>query len=111
MKKVLLSLLILISVSACAKEKLTEYQKLMKENEYIILDVRTEEEYNESHIKGAINIPYDAITENIDISKDKMIFIYCKSGRRSAIANETLKNLGYNTYDMGAYETLVLEKE
>lgn len=111
MKKILLSFLILITLTACNKEELTEYEKLMKENEYIILDVRTPEEYNESHVKESINIQYDTITEDVDLPKDKMIFIYCKSGRRSAIANDTLKSLGYKTYDMGAMSNLSLEIE
>lgn len=83
----------------------------MKEKEYVIVDVRTKEEYNESHIKDAINIPYDEIDENIEIDKDKVIFVYCKSGNRSGIAYNTLKSLGYTVYDLGAFNNIDLEKE
>lgn len=75
----------------------------MAENEYIIVDVRTKEEYEESHISGAINIPYDEITDNNTLDKDKIIFVYCRSGARSEIAFNTLTNLGYTVYGLGAF--------
>lgn len=108
MKKLLVILGILL-LTGC--NELEEYEKLMQENDYIILDVRTESEYNESHIKGAINIPYDQITPETQIEKNKLIFVYCKSGKRSKIANDTLVNMGYTTYDLGAMSELKLEIE
>lgn len=66
-----------------------------------IIDVRTEEEFNEGHIKGAINIPVERIKE-INISTDREIIVYCRSGRRSHDAAEILVELGYkNVKDMG----------
>lgn len=66
-----------------------------------IIDVRSEDEFKEGHIEGAINIPLD-ILENIDIPKEKKIIVYCHSGRRSNLAANTLKKLGYeNVFDMG----------
>ena len=65
---------------------------------YIILDTRTQEEYNESHIPGAILIPYDEVTEKAEgvlTDKDQLILVYCRSGRRSKIAAEALVKLGY----------------
>ena len=65
---------------------------------YIILDTRTQEEYDESHISGAILIPYDEVTERAEgvlIDKDQLILVYCRSGRRSKIAAEALVKLGY----------------
>lgn len=71
-----------------------------KEN-VVIIDVRTVEEYKEGHIDGAINLPLDIIS-NIDVSKDKKIIVYCRSGRRSNLAAIELIGLGYkNVYDMG----------
>jgi rhodanese-related sulfurtransferase len=65
---------------------------------YIILDTRTQEEYEVSHIPGAILIPYDEITEKAETQlpdKDQLILVYCRSGRRSKLAAEDLVKLGY----------------
>ena len=83
----------------------------MSENEYVIIDVRTKEEYDDSHISGAINIPYDEIDKNISIDKENIIFVYCMGGTRSAIAFGELKELGYEVYDLGAYSKIDLPKE
>lgn len=73
--------------------------EIMEENEaYIILDVRTIEEYNEGHIPNAICIPNETIDENVvNILSDKnqLILIYCRSGNRSKQATDKLENLGY----------------
>ena len=86
-------------------------QQILEENNYIIVDVRTFEEYEEGHVKGAINIPYDEIDENVELSKEKTILVYCRSGKRSSIAYKQLTSLGYEVYDLGAYDSLPLEKE
>ena len=93
------------------KDKTEAIQKIMSENEYIIVDVRTPEEYKESHIKGAINIEYDKIDENVKLDKNKLIMVYCKSGVRSNKAYQTLISLGFNVYDMGGISTINLDKE
>lgn len=121
MKKVLLIILVLTIVVGCStktnetkEEKQTsdiDYKEVLKDDNYLIIDVRTKEEYNESHIKGAINIPYDEINEYSDIPMDKAILVYCKSGTRSAKAYETLTNLNYNVFDLGAFDNIDLEKE
>lgn len=84
---------------------------LMKENEYIIIDVRSKEEYEESHVKDSINIPYDKINENIKLDKDKIIFVYCQSGMRSNVAFVRLSNYGYEVYNLGNFEDIDLPKE
>ena len=76
-----------------------EAVKIMsEENNYIILDVRTPEEYAAGHIPGAINIPNEIIGAE-DISelpnKSQLILVYCHSGRRSKEASEKLAKLGY----------------
>ena len=66
--------------------------------EHIILDVREQDEFDEGHIPGAILIPYteiDAKAEEMLPDKDALILVYCRSGRRSKIASESLANLGY----------------
>ena len=68
------------------------------EGEYIILDVRTEEEYAEGHIPNAILIPdyqIETKAEELLTDKDELILVYCRSGRRSKLAAESLIKLGY----------------
>jgi phage shock protein E len=64
----------------------------------LVIDVRTEPEWKEGHLEGAIRIPYEIIGEEITkVAPDKKtkIIVYCKTGRRSGIALDTLKKLGY----------------
>lgn len=69
--------------------------------DYDIIDVREKEEYVEGHIEGAINIPL-LYLDQIHISTERKIIVYCQSGRRSKEAAKTLIELGYkNVYDMG----------
>lgn len=106
---ILILSLMLFGCNGISKEK--SVYEIMAENEYIIIDVRTEEEYEESHLKEAINIPYDEIDKNIDLDKEKIIFVYCKSGNRSNIAFNNLTNLGYTVYDLGSFSSIDLPKE
>ena len=69
-----------------------------EESSYIILDVRTPEEFADKHIPGAVNIPNETIgTEEIPElpDKDQLILVYCRSGNRSKQASEKLAALGY----------------
>ena len=76
-----------------------------EETGYIILDVRTAQEYSEKHIPGAINIANESIgTEDIPelLDKDQLILVYCRSGNRSKQASEKLVKLGYtNIVEIG----------
>ena len=66
--------------------------------EHIILDVREQDEFDAGHIPGAILIPYTEIenkAEEMLPDKNKLILVYCRSGRRSKIAAEALSKLGY----------------
>ena len=76
-----------------------------EESGYIILDVRTPEEFREQHIPDAINVPNETIgTEEIPELPDKeqLILVYCRSGNRSKQASEKLWALGYtNIVDFG----------
>ena len=124
MKKLVLFLLISLLLVGCSKyeprevrvfsDPLIDYEEIntiIEGGNYIIVDVRTKEEYDESHVKGAINIPYDEIDEKTNLDKTKTILVYCKSGNRSTKAFDTLTSLGYNAYNMGAFSDLKLEKE
>ena len=83
-----------------------EAKTLMEtEKDYIILDVRTREEYEEGHIPGAICIPVEEIgTKEIPQfpNKEQMLLVYCRSGNRSKVAAEGLAGLGYvNVIEFG----------
>ena len=76
-----------------------------EESGYIILDVRTPEEFADKHIPGAVNIPNETIAaEEIPElpDKDQLILVYCRSGNRSKQASEKLAALGYtNVVEFG----------
>jgi len=72
------------------------------------VDVRTAEEFGAGHVAGAANIPYEEIVDRIDevtSDKDATIYLYCRSGRRSGIALEALKEAGYhNAVNVGGLD-------
>ena len=76
-----------------------EAQRIMDEEEgFVILDVRTQEEYDEGHIPGAICVPNEAIIDTPPEElpdKDQLILVYCRSGRRSKEASQKLADMGY----------------
>ena len=111
MKKLTLILLAVMMLTACGQDKendqgavymniTAEEAKQIMDNEegYIILDVRTQEEYDEGHIPGATQISHEEIAEKAEgvlTDKNQLILVYCRSGRRSKIAAEALVELGY----------------
>ena len=76
-----------------------EAKKLMdSEKDRIILDVRSREEYDQGHIPGAVLIPnteIEAKAADLLPDKDQLILVYCRSGRRSKLAAQSLADLGY----------------
>ena len=76
----------------------------------ILIDVRTKAEFDAGHLEGAINIPFDTIAAEIKAvasNTDAEIVLYCRSGRRSAFAAQSLQPLGYgNIFNAGGYEDL-----
>ena len=111
MKKLVFLLLAVLMLTACGQDKendqgavyvnitAEEAKQIMDTEEgYIILDARTQEEYDEGHIPGAIVISHEEITEKAEevlTDKDQLILVYCRSGRRSKLAAEALVELGY----------------
>ena len=111
MKKLIFLLLAVMMLTACGQDTendqgavyvnitAEEAKQIMDSEEgYIILDVRTQEEYDEGHIPGAIVISHEEIAEKAEevlTDKDQLILVYCRSGRRSKIAAEALVELGY----------------
>lgn len=111
----LLPVLVLITIllTGCSNGKTnnSELNSIMADGNYIIVDVRTKEEYEELHIKDAINIPLDEINDSISLDKTKKILVYCKSGNRSEKAFASLLNLGYDVYNLGGINDIDLPKE
>lgn len=127
MKKRLFAVLMAaLTLSACTAEKTSENagymcitpqeaKKIMDTRDgYVILDTRTEEEYETGHIPGAIVISHEQIKEKAEqvlTDKDQLILVYCRSGRRSKLAAQDLVDLGYtNVKEFGGiidwpYET------
>ena len=111
MKKLILLFLAMMLLTACGQDKensqgagyvniTAEQAKEIMDSQdgYIILDVRAQDEFDESRIPGAILIPHDEITEKAEdllTDKDQLILVYCRSGRRSKLAAEALVELGY----------------
>jgi phage shock protein E len=96
MPKRLLTALLFASLStlACAKS--------------VLIDVRTPDEYAAGHIEGALNIDHTQIAQRIatlGVQKTDELLLYCRSGRRSALAQQSLKQLGYTKLlDLGAMD-------
>ena len=64
----------------------------------LIIDVRTANEYQQKHVQQAVNIPYDEIASRITTlapDRSTRIILYCRSGHRSGIAAQTLREMGY----------------
>ena len=111
MKKLIFLLLAVMMFTACGQDNPNSQEavymnitaqeaKEIKDAEegYIILDVRTQAEYDEKHIPGAVLIPDYEIKERAEeelTDKDQLILVYCRSGRRSKLAAEILVKLGY----------------
>lgn len=114
---ILFLILIITTLSACSSKNdssTSDYSKITakeakdmmdKDSAITILDFRTEEEFNTGHIDGAILIPDTDILEKAEetlTDKSAVILVYCRSGRRSALAAADLAELGYsNVYDFG----------
>ena len=111
MKKIIITLILCFTLCGCTKVEKVDLEKLLKENEYVIVDVRTKEEYDEAHLVDAINIPYNEIDEKVELDKEKTILVYCRSGNRSSIAYNLLEDLGFKVYDLGAFSEIDLPKE
>ncbi|NLY82515.1 MAG: rhodanese-like domain-containing protein [Clostridiales bacterium] len=122
----LFAIVMLFSVTACGNKSETEdgYNKITSEEakaiidseeDVIILDVRTKEEFDGGHIENAVLLPNTEIKDKVEElipDKDAKILVYCRSGNRSASATKDMLEIGYtNVYDFGGivdweYETV-----
>lgn len=93
-----------------------EAKEMMDTQEVIILDVREQNEYDSSHIPGAVLLPVGTIDEEtaaqVIPEKDSTVLVYCRSGNRSKTASSALARLGYtNIYEFGGINTWPYETE
>ena len=117
-----LILALVLLLTACAQA--ASYEQITQEeakqimdttNGYILLDTRTQEEYDQSHIPSALLIPHTEIAQRAADElpdKDQVILVYCRSGNRSKQASEALAELGYtNVKEFGGINTWPYEVE
>ena len=117
-----LLLALVLLLTACAQA--VSYEQITQEeakqimdttNGYILLDTRTQEEYDQSHIPGALLIPHTEIAQRAEKElpdKDQVILVYCRSGNRSKQASEVLAELGYtHVKEFGGIHTWPYEVE
>tara|TARA_B100001093_G_scaffold297709_1_gene283859 strand:- start:138 stop:491 length:354 start_codon:yes stop_codon:yes gene_type:complete len=94
MKNILFTLMVLYSFEAFSGDQHEIFETLHP----IIVDVRTEDEWNNGYIETAIHIPLDMILQKIELvteNKDQNIYLYCRSGNRSGKAEIALQGIGY----------------
>ena len=117
-----LFLALVLLLTACAQA--ASYEQITQEeakqimdttNGYILLDTRTREEYDQSHIPGALLIPHTEIAQRAEAElpdKNQLILVYCRSGNRSKQASEVLVELGYtHVKEFGGIHTWPYEVE
>ena len=108
MKKLIAIALVMLVFVGCKGENMKNtYEQITQEEakrimdtetDYVLLDTRTDEEFAQGHIEGAIMIPEYEIADKAETAipdKDTLILVYCRSGRRSKIASMLLVELGY----------------
>ena len=84
------------AVTPMSQEALLEHQSSHPDHLFV-LDVRTPQEYAEGHVPGAVNVPQEQLASRLaEVPKDKDVVIYCRSGRRSALAADVLAANGYS---------------
>ncbi|WP_443024174.1 rhodanese-like domain-containing protein [Shewanella sp.] len=110
----ILAMLVLLAASlmptwAAEQEPSVAWEKI--DRGVTLIDVRTAEEFAAGHIDGAINIPFEIIVPELaklNIDTDAEVVLYCRSGNRSGIAQESLVKQGYtNTYNAGGFDSLI----
>jgi rhodanese-related sulfurtransferase len=88
------------SSESVTNQGVTEFAKTVSDSSVVVLDVRTPAEFMSGHLANAINIDVEGMQFNSDVSKldkSKTYAVYCRSGRRSAIATDEMSKLGFKT--------------
>jgi len=104
MNKLFAVLLVSILISSCAIGQITndididEFRKKMASQNYVLVDVRTEKEFDDGHIENALNIDYFSTTFSDEISNiglERPVLVYCRSGNRSGKSMRIMSDLGF----------------
>ena len=109
MKKLLVSTVVLLAIlSGCST---SEAEDLSPQNSVIdvVIDVRTPMEYADGHVEGSLNLDVESGTfesslESLD--KELTYLVYCRSGRRSAIAANLMRERGFEVFDLGSIQNM-----
>ena len=92
------------SKSGIVNSSIDEFNENVNDD-VVLIDVRTKEEYDEGHLDGAINIDYTLIEDEVNYDLDTKIAVYCQTGARSHAAALMLEQMGYkNIYDLGGID-------
>lgn len=106
---IVLTLLCFLGCASSTVASETEVAELLR-NGAVLVDVRTQSEFDSGHLKDAIHLPYERISElpqMVKLSKDTPVVVYCRSGNRSGKAKATLDGLGYTrVVNGGGYSDL-----
>lgn len=105
----------MIGASNIDEVSLEDFQKLSKERKVVLIDVREKNEFESGHIQGATLIPLSMMNEKKaefdklikEASKDKEVYVYCRSGRRSGIVKDELLKQNYKVKNLGGFENLI----
>ena len=111
MRKIIIGVLLLLFLTGCSSSKKVEYhdvsvaeaKEMIMEGDAAILDVRSNREFSNHHIEGAVNVDVETISfiEDVFPDKTRAILVYCQSGMRSKRASEMLIEMGYtNIYNL-----------
>lgn len=110
-KKIILLLLLTLILTGCSATyrniDAKEARNQISINQAVLIDVRSEVEYNSGHIEGALNIPLDELdmTVKAHVTTNTPVIVYCQSGVRSKQAAEKLIKLGYNdVFNLGSID-------
>jgi len=104
MNKLFAVLLVFILIPSCAIGQITndididEFRKKMASQNYVLVDVRTEKEFDDGHIENALNIDYFSTTFSDEISNiglERPVLVYCRSGNRSGKSMRIMSDLGF----------------
>ena len=102
MKRIYLALILLMSFDALSAElwSVAQLQEAISKSDHkpVLLDVRTQSEYNDGHIQDAINIPHDQLLKEpqlVSAYKDSQMVVFCRSGVRAGKVIEMLEGLGF----------------
>ena len=112
----LISLVTFLTTSVAFAEKTpaaTEAWTMIKSGA-LVVDVRSADEFATGHLDGALNIPHDSIAKRaaeLGTDKERQVVLYCKSGRRAGLAQQTLASLGFSKLqNAGGYQDLIDSK-